>query len=86
MRDAAAVGRRVIEAFDRGRAIAIEQKQRRAAVVRDMVAREAELDARAGRPPRGRARRIARRLSAVASERSVYRQFAALFSAANSSS
>jgi hypothetical protein len=72
MRDAYDTGRRVIEAFDRGRAIAIEQNQQRAAPLRAAVKRLAEDDMARGRPRRGRAGRIVRQLRGLkVSERRV---------------
>jgi hypothetical protein len=62
MNDPADIGRRVLEALARGRALQLERRQRRAVELADLVFRAARLDRAAGRPERGRPVRIARRL------------------------
>lgn len=80
MRDAADVGRRVLEGLDRGRAISIEQSRQRAAALRAAVLQLAADDLARGRKPRGRAGRIARKLRGLASERHIRRILSDTFS------
>src|SRR2546427_468725 len=60
----AEVGRRIREAFDRGRRRAIAQAKARAATLARTVLQLAAEDAARGRPKRGRAGRIHRPLAA----------------------
>jgi hypothetical protein len=73
MTDASRIGRLVLDALDRGRAIAIEEKQQRAALLRAAVLRQAADDEARGRSPWGRPGRIARKLRGLVSERHVRR-------------
>jgi len=71
MTDAEAIGRKVIAALDVGRRIAIEASQQRSAGLRRVIAQLAADDAARGKPARGRAGRIARKLDGLSSERRV---------------
>lgn len=62
MSDPTAIGARVLAVLAAGRAQRLEARRRRADELRELVLRAARLDRAAGRPDRGRAGRIARRL------------------------
>jgi len=66
------LGRRVLAALNKGRARAIRRAQERAGALAGLVLDLAHSDVLAGRPARGRAGRIARKLGGV-SERHVKR-------------
>ncbi|MEO7863737.1 MAG: hypothetical protein ABIU05_25555 [Nitrospirales bacterium] len=70
---AARIGRRVLAALDRGRALAIQQAQARAEGKRLMVVIAANADRAAGKPERGLAGRISRKLHGAISERQTKR-------------
>jgi hypothetical protein len=77
---AADVGRRVLLCLDAGRNKAIAKAKRRAAGHAALIIDLAAIDARAGRPERGRAGRIARKLRGMLSESQVHRILRALSS------
>lgn len=81
--DPADIGRRVLAAFEKGRAQAIAQSKARAAPVEREVRRQLDLDILAGHTPRGRAGRIARELRGAVSRRTVARILARLYSVAS---
>lgn len=62
MTDPAEVGRCVLATLAAGRALELERRRSRAAEIHNLVLRAERLDRAAGRPPRGQAGRIARRL------------------------
>ena len=82
---AALVGRKVLAGLDRGRQIAIQQAQARAAEKRIMIVIAANADHAAGKPERGLAGRISRKLHGAISERHAKRILDALSSASGSS-
>lgn len=82
--DPADIGRRVLAAFEKGRAQAIAQSKARAAPVEREVRRQLDLDILAGHPLRGRAGRIARSLRGAVSRRTVARILATFYSVTNS--
>lgn len=61
--DSADVGRRVLEALAAGRARQLAARRLQAAELRDLVERAARIDRAEGKPERGRAGRITRRLT-----------------------
>ena len=60
--DPLTVGVRVLAVLARGREQRLAERRQRADELRDLVERAARLDRAAGRPDRGRAARVARRL------------------------
>jgi hypothetical protein len=80
MTDDSTIGRRVRAGLARGRAKVLEARRRRLVLLRELVAFEARRDSAAGHGERGRAARIARRLSSATSRRSIYRAYAAVMS------
>src|SRR5690242_176771 len=84
MPDSADVGRRVLAALDAGRATAIRRARERGARTLLLVAELAVLDARGGRPIRGRAGRIARKLGGLLSASQVRKKLRALSSVRDS--
>ena len=64
MSDANEVGERVLEGYDRGRRIAIEQAQRRSRERAIAIMELLQIDVAKGKPSRGRPGRIHRRLKA----------------------
>jgi hypothetical protein len=75
---AAQVGLRVLESLARGREKALAQRRARLDVLRKLVRYEIRRERAAGTPSRGRASRIAARLSTAASQRTIFRVFASL--------
>ena len=69
MTQATTVGRTILAAFARGRAKAIQQAKARSAPLLAQIAYLALVDQAAGRPLRGRAGRISRRLGGKPKER-----------------
>jgi hypothetical protein len=67
------VGRKVLAGLDRGRAIAIAQAKARSAQRVGLIVVLVNTDTQQGRPDRGRAGRIARKLGGLISERHVKR-------------
>ena len=82
---AALIGRKVLAGLDRGRTLAIQQAKARAAGKRLMVVIAANADRAAGKPERGLAGRISRKLHGAISERHVKRILATLFCLSDSS-
>ena len=70
---AAVVGQKVLDGLDKGRQRAITQAKERAAFHVAKVVIHANVDVAAGKPERGRAGRISRKLSGILSERQVKR-------------
>lgn len=60
--DPAELGARILAGLERGRRVALEMQKRRAEELAELVLRAERLDRAAGRPDRGRAGRIVRRL------------------------
>jgi hypothetical protein len=81
---ALSVGRVVLASLERGRARAIERAKQIGAANSMKVIALATLDAEAGRSPRGRAGRIARKLGGLLKERSVRKILARLSSRTDS--
>ena len=79
------VGKQVLDALDRGRAIAIAQHQARSAANAATIFYLARVDQDAGRPARGRSGRISRKLHGRLSERLVRKYLARLSSGADDS-
>lgn len=71
-------------ALDAGRARAIAEKRKRAAYTRSLVLETAAADHQAGRPARGRAGRVARKLNGLVSEGQARKILRALSSARDS--
>lgn len=67
------VGRAVLEALAKGRKRGRAIRAERAKALSDLIVAEARRDRDAGRPARGRAGRLHRRLRAIASERHIRR-------------
>lgn len=78
------VGQRVLEAFSRGRQKAIEQARERSARRAALILDLAKIDAATGRPMRGLAGRIARKLGGTLSESQVRKILRRLFSVRDS--
>lgn len=81
---AALVGRKVLAGLDRGRQIAIQQAQARAAEKRIMIVIAANADRAAGKPERGLTERISRKLPGFLSQRQIKRILATLSSLSDS--
>ena len=62
MTDLEVIGAKVLEALARGREQRLAKRRARALELRELVERAARLDRAAGKPDRGRAGRVARRL------------------------
>jgi hypothetical protein len=78
MADPAEVGLRVLQSLDRGRAKAIEQNLAVGAANTQLVRPLLDVDILEGRPARGRAGRISRKLRGRLGERAVHRILARL--------
>jgi hypothetical protein len=71
--DPSDLGTRVLVALERGRRAAIAKSRKRAAQLERAVREELDRDILSGKPARGRAGRIERRLQGVVTERHVRR-------------
>ena len=73
-------GRKVLAALDAGRAVAVRRAREQGVRTMALVAELVVLDARAGRPVRGRAGRIARKLRGMLTEGQIRRKLRTLSS------
>jgi hypothetical protein len=85
VRDAAAVGARVLAGLAKGRLRLRERQERQSAGLARLVAQAAAVDASRGFGERGRAGRIARRLHGLVARRTAAKYLARLSSRASSS-